>query len=109
MHEPIVIIDYVGQIANGQFIATDGVPSVGLTFVYGMIWSSQEVTIDFQQGINDTTGSFIFRHSVLDNVPANTAIAREYPVSGKYCRVVITNSSGTPADVEVFFCARYQE
>lgn len=109
IQEPVVVLDYVGTINTGQFVATDGVPIVGQCLIYGMVYSSQIVTLDLQQGINDNLGSFVYRHSKMTTVLAGSGTAIEFPVHGKYCRIVITNSSGFSADVEAFFCARPYE
>lgn len=109
IQEPIVMIDYIGDLLNGQLIITDGVPLVGLYMVSGMIYSTQNIILSFDQGVNDKTGALLFRLSDITNILAGVARGIDFPINSKFGRIIIANLSGANTTIEVFFSARAYE
>lgn len=103
---PITLIDYLGNIADGSFIATNGLPVLGLNMAQGLIYSDRDVVFKIKQGINEQVGGFLYRHVREIDVTAGEGKLIEFPICGKYLSLEIENSSGAVAYVEAFFSAR---
>lgn len=104
--KPNIIQDFHSTIANLATQATDVIPVVGYTFLYGMVYSDKAVTVTISQGCNDTGGSVNYRYTQSFSVNATESEAIEVPIFGKFLKISIQNSSGSTATVESFFCVR---
>lgn len=106
---PITLLDFVGNIADGAFIATNGIPVLGLNMAQGMVYSDRDVVFKIKQGINEQVGGFLYRHIREIDVVATEGKLIEFPICGKYLSLEIENSSGAVAYVEAFFSVRAYE
>jgi len=117
IQEPVIVLDYIGNIANGAFIETQdveelnpllrGIPCVGMMQIYGSVFSTQNVTVDISQGVADTAGTLIYDVPPVNfAVLAGTGVPRIVPIVGKFVKVRVSNASGFVANVRTFFVVR---
>jgi hypothetical protein len=74
----------------------------GRTMIYGMIYSSANVVLDIDQGVNDSGGIKQYRYNQSFPIVAGVAKAIEVPVVGTFARARVTGN----ADVEIYIAVR---
>jgi len=104
--EPITIADYVSTLATGSSVSFE-TPIEGYSVIFGQVYSSQTISLDVEQGVDDRGGTLTYDHSIPTvTVAAGTTEARIVPVHGNFARVTLTNASGFTATIRANFDAR---
>lgn len=104
--EPITLCHYIDTLGIGASISFES-PCAGYSWASGMVYSSQDASFVFEQGINDLAGALTYRHiSPVVFVAATTAESRRFSVNGRFCRLTISNLGAAPASVEGYFVLR---
>jgi len=109
IQEPVVIMDFVGNIANGatELSSTHPTPIDGNVLIYGIVTSNNDVTVYIDMGIDDQSGlPAVYDYSRSFPVLAGTAEERNYPLAGKFARMRVENLSGFIAAVKIHFKMR---
>lgn len=100
--KPLVALDFNNILGNGESKQTIDIPCIGWTLLYGMIYSSQEISFIVEQGSKYIT----YRTNRSYTIGIQECIELEIPITGKFLRITLTNNSGLDASVESFFCLR---
>lgn len=98
----LFLLNYNGIIQNAQSIETldGGIPCIGWTYVYGLVYSDVNVTLEISQGIEEVSGVKTYRFTDTIAIPGGTGVAVERKIYGARVRAKISNASGGNANVE---------
>ena len=105
LQEPVIIQDFIGNLAPGANESSEDIPCVGQVLVYGLAYSDAAATLEISQGVNDLGGVKQYRHTVSIPIAALTAEPFQVLVYGKFVKTNIVAGLGA-ANVEVFAALR---
>lgn len=102
--KPLVVLDFNDVLNNGETKQTADVPIVGWVLLYGMIYTSQEISVVIEQGTQENPINY--RSCKSYTINSQDCVELEIPIVGKFMRISIVNNSGLSATIESFFCLR---
>jgi len=105
---PVTAIEYIDTLANNSSTSSE-LPCLGFTLLYGFIYSSQNISLKVETGVNDKSSSLVYRDTVSISVAAGTPEKIEIPIVAKFIKITIENTSGSDADIEALFQLRPYE
>ena len=100
---PYILAEYVGTIANAATYTSTAVPTVGWKEIVGMLYADQTLTLTVEQGINENTGTHLYRYINTWVVPASTPQPVLVLRCARFARIQAANASGALANAELHF------
>ena len=88
---------YQGSIADGASEQEEFV-ALGNFLITGLIDSSQDLSLTIEEGIDQKTKTYIKKTTI--EIQANAVKTIEHAIFGSYCKVSLSNASGSAADVK---------
>mgnify|MGYP001612566756 CR=1 FL=1 len=102
-----VVFDFVGTVAIAAITSSRAFPMVGLTKIYGLVYSTTFMNFVVEEGVDDKASALDYRFITTIPIVAGVAQKISIPIGGKFCRVRLDNSAGLViASVECFIAAR---
>lgn len=99
--KPCVLHEFVGVVADSDTQSSDDVPLVGWKEIVGGVYSSEKVTLNIRQGLNENAGAFLYRDLESWSIGAGGWQPFIVIVHGRFAKLEVVNASGSPSNVEI--------